>query len=108
MGVGEGGGVRKAAAGGGSYEPILQAHLTAFPSLPLRADGFDVLAQTPEGPRRTRVGFATALSDELPATPDGGAMTRTMQLQAAVVERTRFAGQQQQQPPLPPSPPPQR
>ena len=59
--------------------------------------GFDVLAQTEEGPRRTRVGFAEALSAELPTTPDGHEMTRTTQLQMAVVERTRFAREQAHQ-----------
>ena len=53
--------------------------------------------QTEEGPRRTRVGFAEALSAELPTTPDGQKMTRTTQLQMAVVERTRFAREQAHQ-----------
>jgi putative heme iron utilization protein len=53
--------------------------------------GFDVLAQTAEGPRRTRIGFAEPLSEELPQGPGGERMTRTTQLQMAVVERTRHA-----------------
>ena len=35
---------------------------------------------TEEGPRRTRVGFAEALSAELPTTPDGQQMTRTTEI----------------------------
>eukprot|EP01043_Picozoa_sp_COSAG02_P024910 COSAG02_NODE_1380_length_12986_cov_13.843563_9_plen_324_part_00 len=53
--------------------------------------GFDVLAETAEGPRRTRIGFVEPLSTELPRDHDGVMMTRTAQLQMAVVERTRHA-----------------
>lgn len=53
--------------------------------------GFDVLAQTAEGPRRTRIGFAEPLSIDPPRDPSGEVMTRTAQLQAAVVERTKHA-----------------
>lgn len=47
--------------------------------------GFDVLAQTPEGPRRTRVGFASPIG---PANAGGGGTVSEL-LQAAVVEQTR-------------------
>lgn len=53
--------------------------------------GFDVLARTAEGPRRTRIGFAEPLKNELSRGHDGQIMTRTRQLQMAVVERSRHA-----------------
>ena len=59
--------------------------------------GFDVLAITDEGPRRTRIGFKEAVDSGTASSGAGDAMTLTQKIQAAVVERTRFAREMQQQ-----------
>lgn len=58
--------------------------------------GFDVLAETAEGPRRTRIGFPEPLCGEEEETARAASegrepMSRSQQLQMAVVERTQFA-----------------